>query len=265
MISDEIHKKLQSTHPIEPQRYVSNIAAVDAILNGKLVSGHSITWRGHRSCGKTAVLRAIVNNVRRQGISVAWINPGHDLLASDWHDAFSGHLWMVRPPLSRDVLFCAEIILRTQSFGILIIDEPPKIKGNQALRLRRLARQNSTTIISIYHSDHGAHSQTHAHFKFEARAEPIRHELCRRQPFSWYLTACHTSTASPMHIRSLQLNEAPSHRLIKKPATSDRSTTQVKTAPLDNNVEDTQRLSQSEEQSDVARLISFSRHPGDQP
>jgi hypothetical protein len=241
--------------------------SVDAMLNGGLISGQSIGWRGNRSCGKTGVLRAVVNNARRQGLSGAWINTGHDLVASDWDDTLSGHLWVIRPPGAHDVLFCAEIMLRTQSFGILIIDDLPKLKGNQALRLRRLARQNSTTVISIYNSERVSHTHAHVHFQFEARVEPSRDDLGRRQPFSWHLTTNSSCTASPNYTHDLRLTETSPRRLIDSPTAPDRASGQVSVDSIDHHTSSigevgAVRESLSEKESGAAKLILFSRNSG---
>ena len=228
MISPKLQKSLQATRPNQQRTYRSDVIAVDALLDGGLTSGHSVEWSGERSCGKTAVLRALVERIRAQGVAVAWVDAANTLMAADWSDTLPGRIWVLKPPTIEDAIFCTEAMLRTQSFGVVVMDGAPALKGNLALRLRRLARQSGTTLVSL-RASHRASVQSHVRLHFRARAQPAQSHLEQRQPFTRHLTATRTRTASPASSYSLQLVEHVTSRLVSEATPADRPSTRLTT------------------------------------
>ena len=147
-------------------------------------------------------------------------------MAADWRDDLPGRMWVLRPPTPEDAIFCTEAMLRAQSFGVVIMDSAPRLKGNLALRLRRLARQSGTTLITLLSSESMGHSN-HAHLRlhFRSSVQPARDHLARRQPFTWQIKATRIRTASPAFEQSLEFIEHLSDRLLSEAIPADRPAT----------------------------------------
>jgi hypothetical protein len=134
--------------------------ALDALLaDGALAEGQVTEWLGSASCGKTAVLAAFARAALGQGQAVAWIDARRRLLAGEWADAGPGLLWVVRPPNPAEGAFCAEVLLRTGSFRLVVLDEAPPLRRTELLRLQRLAHQTgaSLTVLGEHPADHRVH------------------------------------------------------------------------------------------------------------
>ena len=114
-----------------------------------LVAGETIEWVGERSCGKTGALRAFVYAARSRGVSVAWIDPLHQLMPHDWSARLLVVFGSVRPPQATDALICTEAILRSESFGLVVLDGDLLLKGNSGTRLQRLARKTSSCLVMV--------------------------------------------------------------------------------------------------------------------
>jgi len=230
MISKELQKRLQSAQPIPQRAYRTDIMSIDALLGGGLSGGHCVDWSGERSCGKTGVLRVLIENIRRQGTAIAWIDTADTLMASDWSDTLPGRMWVLKPPSPGDAIFCTEAMLRTQSFGVVVMDDAPILKGNLALRLRRLARQSGTILISLRSTTRSSTvSRARTRLNFQARVQGAENDLGRRQPFIWQLTATRAHTASPPSSHSLRLVETTTPRLLSECTAADRPSSRLST------------------------------------
>ncbi|MEE2786404.1 MAG: hypothetical protein VX589_03630, partial [Myxococcota bacterium] len=186
MIS-QIHASLPQFKPPEHREvYRSGIHALDDLLGHGLTSGVTVEWLGPFSCGKTATLKVLVNAMRARGLSVAWIDAHQQLVAADWSESSLGCLWVVRPPRPEDAVVCAETILRTESFGLVVLDGATGLKGNLGTRLQRLARKTGSSLILIHHRSlmNGAHGR----LQFEANVVESSVGLSQRGPFKWRVT-----------------------------------------------------------------------------
>ncbi len=127
----------------------SGLSPLDRLLGQGVSSGQVVEWSGAVSCGKTGLLRAFIRSVRRRGVAVAWIDSRRTLLATDWAEPMAGPLWIFRPPRPKDAFFCVEAALRTQSFGIVVLDGAPLAKRSLYLRLQKLARQGGAALVTL--------------------------------------------------------------------------------------------------------------------
>jgi len=135
----------------------------DLLPHGGLPRGRIVEWTGPPSCGKTAVLRASLERLRRDGESVALIDGTYGLYAPDWLELVpgEGEFWIVRPDSAAEAAWCADLVLRSGAFGAvaLRVDEPaggaagsrtPEVLGRAAsVRLQRLAEESASVFVAV--------------------------------------------------------------------------------------------------------------------
>ena len=166
MISIEALRQYTPPGPATSRCLRSEVRALDALLGAQGVqSGQLTEWIGAPSCGKTGLLRELVRGARRQGVSVAWIDAGAELLATDWAEGAPGRLWVVRPPRRREAVFCAEHLLSTASFGLVVVDGAPPLEWSRSVRLQRLARRAGAALVMLGDVRAGT-TQARAHRRF---------------------------------------------------------------------------------------------------
>ncbi|MGI9038878.1 MAG: hypothetical protein ACR2GQ_08445 [Gemmatimonadota bacterium] len=141
----------------------TGLPPLDAVLpDGGLPRGRIVEWLGPPSSGKSAVLRASLEQLRRDGESVALIDGTRALYAPDWVTLVpgEGEFWIVRPPSPREATWCADLLLRSGAFGAvaLRVDEPAggragghsDLLGQAAsVRLQRLAEEASAVFVTL--------------------------------------------------------------------------------------------------------------------
>lgn len=140
----------------------TGLPPLDAVLpEGGLPRGRIVEWLGPASSGKTAVLRASLERLRRDGESVALIDGTRALYAPDWVTLVpgEGEFWVVRPPSPPEATWCADLLLRSGAFGAvaLRVNEPaggrasdPDMLGRTvSVRLQRLAEEASAVFVTL--------------------------------------------------------------------------------------------------------------------
>ena len=142
---------------------ISSIARVplhlhelDAALDGGLPRGQLSEIVGPSSCGKTALLYALLATGTARGEVVALV---------DLADAFSPSaaaaagidlartLW-IRPASVRDALRCAELLLEASGFGAVAVDLGTAARGARVgtgagLRLARAAKRSEAAVVLL--------------------------------------------------------------------------------------------------------------------
>ena len=158
----------------------------DLLPEGGLPRGRAIEWRGPRSCGKTAVLRATLGTLRREGEPIAVVDGERTFFAPDWWPLMGGEtFWVVRPPRPREAVWCADLLLRSGAFGAVALetaasgpspgagegrnDATPLSRGI-VVRLQRLAEEAGTLFIVVGELPLAA---LRLHFR-PGRLEPLR-------------------------------------------------------------------------------------------
>lgn len=98
----------------------TGVAPLDELLpGGGLPRGEAVEWAGPRSCGKTALLRAVFARLRARGESVALVDARRTLYAPDWAPLAGedSGFWVVRPSAPEEASWCADLLLRSGAFG----------------------------------------------------------------------------------------------------------------------------------------------------
>jgi len=226
---EQLRQRLPVEAPIErPIR--SGVRALDGLLgSGGLGAGQVVEWVGPASSGKTGLLRALALGARRQGVPVAWSDAGRQLCPGDWLDAAPGRLWVVRPPEPAEGVFCAEVLLRSRSFGMVVLDGAPSPARAVGIRLQRLARQATSTLVLMRGPDQTATGgRVTRRFAFAGQVEPVLDPVARRGPLTWRIDAARTRGGPPGDGRALHLVEAPADRIAAHAPTVDRPGTRTR-------------------------------------
>jgi hypothetical protein len=136
----------------------SGIASLDAVLpGGGIPCGRLTEVAGRDGSGATSITRAIVATALADKRWVAYVDATRTLAPGDWASlAAQGRLWIVRPPSDGHGTWCADILLRSGAFSLVVLDDPAPIPRGVIVRLTRLAREGNIAFLVLHHQDHHA-------------------------------------------------------------------------------------------------------------
>jgi len=138
----------------------TGIATLDAVLlGGGLPRGRLTELVGPAGSGKTTIARAIVEAAVRNCGWVAYIDAQRTLDPRDWaHLGDAEGVWMIRPHDPSRAAWCADVLLRSGAFALVVLDDAPALTRSNAVRLTRLARDANGALLVL--GDHaGAATQ----------------------------------------------------------------------------------------------------------
>ena len=148
---------------VEVRALGTGIAALDAVLaRGGVPCGRLTELIGARGGGKTSVLRRLVHATVERGLWVAYVDAARTLAPRDWAAAAAAArdaepvLWMIRPERCARGAWCAELLLRSGAFALVVLDGAPALAGATAVRLARLAREGGAAFIVAAEDDAAA-------------------------------------------------------------------------------------------------------------
>ena len=137
--------------PGAPASVPTGLATLDRALGGGLPRGRVTEIVGAPGSGTTSLVRHLVAGALRQGLAVAYVDATRTLAPRDW--AFHGRggddvaasardsLWMVRPADPARGAWCADVLLRSGAFALVVLDGAPPLPRNVSVRLLGLARE----------------------------------------------------------------------------------------------------------------------------
>jgi hypothetical protein len=81
---------------------------------------------------------------------VAYVDANRTLAPRDWAalGAYDG-LWVVRPDAPARGAWCADVLLRSGAFGLVVLDGAPALSREIAVRLVRLARASDAALVLL--------------------------------------------------------------------------------------------------------------------
>jgi len=129
----------------------TGFAALDAVLPGHgLPRGRLTEITGAPGSGLTTLARHLVATTLHAGWWVAYIDAARTLAPRDWA-ALGAHdgLWVVRPPEAARGAWCADVLLRSGAFGLVVLDGAPALPRTVAVRLVRLARASDAAFVLL--------------------------------------------------------------------------------------------------------------------
>jgi len=120
----------------------------DALSAGGLPRGRLTEVVG--ATGRLTLLRHMVDAAVARGEWVACIDASRTLAPRDWAH-LNGHeaLWIVRPPDPARAAWCADVLLRSAAFSLVVLDSAPPLSRAVAVRLTGLARESNAALLVV--------------------------------------------------------------------------------------------------------------------
>jgi RecA/RadA recombinase len=121
-----------------------------ALSDGGLPCGRLTEIQGARGSGRTTLVRQLVMSAVEAGRWVAIIDGSRTLTPREWADAgASGRLWVIRPPGADRSAWCADILLRSGAFSLVVLDSAPVLPRPIVVRLTRLAKEHDIALVIV--------------------------------------------------------------------------------------------------------------------
>jgi recombination protein RecA len=127
----------------------TGLADLDAALGGGLPRGRMTELAGALGAGSATVARRVVAAVVGRGLGVAYVDAARTLDPADWAPLAADHLRVVRPPEAARGAWCADVLLRSGAFVLVVLDGAPPLTRQQALRLVGLARERDAAFLVV--------------------------------------------------------------------------------------------------------------------
>lgn len=129
----------------------TGIDALDAALSSRgIPRGRLTEITGSRGAGKTSLVRQLVAHTVAERGWVAVIDATRTLAPRDWAPlgARDGEgFWIIRPPARARAAWCADVLLRSGAFALVVLDGAPPLRRSVATRLVRLARESDAALV----------------------------------------------------------------------------------------------------------------------
>ena len=149
-LRQQLAEIVEGTRPTTPG-LATGLAALDAALpGGGLPRGRLTEITGAPGSGVTTLARQLVAAALGAGWWVAYVDAARTLAPRDWA-ALGAHegLWVVRPPQAARGAWCADVLLRSGAFGLVVLDGAPALPRALADRLMRLARASDAAFVLL--------------------------------------------------------------------------------------------------------------------
>jgi hypothetical protein len=122
--------------------------------------------------GKLTLLREVVATALKRDEWVAYIDASRTLAPRDWARFATEKFWGVRPTEAAKAAWCADVLLRSGSFALVVLDSAPPISRSIAVRLTGLARESNAAFVVV-----GATGATRLGGAVRLRLHRRRHRL----------------------------------------------------------------------------------------
>lgn len=99
--------------------------------------------------GKTTIARTLVATTLVAGHGVAWVDATRTLDPRDWADVAGEGLCVIRPPDPARGAWCADLLLRTGAFALVVLDGAPVLSRTLGVRLTQLARESDSALLVL--------------------------------------------------------------------------------------------------------------------
>jgi hypothetical protein len=149
LLRQQLAEVVEATRPGTPG-LATGIAALDAALpNGGLPRGRLTEMVGSPGSGKTTLVHRMVARAVANGWWVAYVDATRTLAPRDWADVGREQLWIVRPGEPARGAWCADVLLRSGAFALVVLDGAPMLARGVAVRLTRLAREADAAFLVL--------------------------------------------------------------------------------------------------------------------
>ena len=145
--------------------FATGVGPLDLALRhtGGVPRGRLTELLGAAGAGTTTLARRLVAQALASGAWVAYVDATRTLAPRDWAAVASGRpfdptvpgdptaerLWIVRPPDATRAAWCADVLLRSGGFGLVVLDGAPVLSRAVAMRLLQLARDADAALVLV--------------------------------------------------------------------------------------------------------------------
>ena len=126
----------------------TGLPALDAALGGGITRQGITELVGARASGRTTLARRLVAQVLQAGRWVAVIDATRTLAPQDWA-GLGARLVVIRPPDAERAPWCADRLLRSGVFALVLLDGVPVLPRAVSVRLAQLARDRDTALLVL--------------------------------------------------------------------------------------------------------------------
>jgi len=153
LLRQHLSEIIAGTSPGTPGLTTGILALDSALPNHGLPRGRLTELVGSPGSGKTTLVRQIAERTIHDGGSVAYIDATRTLAPRDWAHVSSTRnhegLWVVRPDSPTRGAWCADVLLRSGAFSLVVLDGAPMLTRAVAVRLTRLARDSDAALLVL--------------------------------------------------------------------------------------------------------------------
>jgi len=143
---DALRALLPAPLPQAPGMPTGVDALDSALASGGFPRGRLTEITG--ATGKLTLLRRVVDAAVERGDWVAYIDASRTLAPRQWaHLAHVPGIWMVRPPEPSRAAWCADVLLRSAAFSLVVLDSAPPVSRAIAVRFMGLARESNAALV----------------------------------------------------------------------------------------------------------------------
>ena len=141
-------ERLERLVPAVRRGLAFGIPALDAVLPGGVPRGQITALDSPLGGGGTTLLLALAEATLRSDEGVAIVDAERSLAPqAAAHLAVLGPFWVIRPKAHENAWWCADVLLRTGAFGLVIVDRAPAPVRRVAVRLQRLAHDKDCALV----------------------------------------------------------------------------------------------------------------------
>lgn len=126
----------------------TGVAELDAALGGGVPRGRVTEVVGPMGAGKTSLVRQLVARVLNEGGWVAWVDATRTLAPQDLAQ-LGERLIVVRPHDHTRGAWCADLLLRSGVFALVVLDGAPVLSRTVGVRLSQLARERDAAFVVL--------------------------------------------------------------------------------------------------------------------
>ena len=141
-------ERLQRSVPAARRGLLFGIPALEGMLPLGLPRGQITSCDAPLGSGGTALLLALAETTLRADEGVAFVDAARTLAPqAAAHLAGLGPFWVIRPRGTESAWWCADVLLRTGAFGLVVVDQASAPARPVAVRLQRLARDQDAVLV----------------------------------------------------------------------------------------------------------------------
>ena len=160
LLKQRLAELLAPERPVAPG-VATGLDALDrALASGGIPRGRLTEVVGARGSGRTTLVRRVVERAAAAGLWVAYVDATRTLAPRDWAEIAARHegVWVVRPADPARGAWCADVLLRSGAFGLVVLDGAPPLSRAVAVRLTGLARESEAALVVMGDDERGGGS-----------------------------------------------------------------------------------------------------------